>query len=317
MESPTQGEPQLVGAFGNRSGPRSKTGCRTCRERKVKCDERRPFCQRCERSARACEWGPSSRRRRTNPSSGNRQSGLDRVQLAEGEGSESDVGLILSPMSPLAGLLPTLRATSVSGITLATQHHDAVQYYRTVFSLSQDSKNPLYSVPSVLLKTGSSSRTVMHMVLAVGIQQRRLIVGVEQLDDEYSQEREADNHYREALQLLSQDLRKTRLIPRELDCILGALWLMTAYEQRFGNGVGRSIARHLKAVAGVLAANVRISMGEPFGGRAMSCAKVFVDGTQEASYLSSRLIVWLNRSDARASSFGVSGNLNESLAKAF
>ncbi|KPM45235.1 hypothetical protein AK830_g1343 [Neonectria ditissima] len=35
---------------------RSKNGCVTCRTRKIKCDERRPVCQRCANSPLKCDW---------------------------------------------------------------------------------------------------------------------------------------------------------------------------------------------------------------------------------------------------------------------
>lgn len=35
---------------------RSKTGCKTCRVKKVKCDERHPVCKRCERHGLECSW---------------------------------------------------------------------------------------------------------------------------------------------------------------------------------------------------------------------------------------------------------------------
>ncbi|CAK7199499.1 hypothetical protein SEUCBS139899_002179 [Sporothrix eucalyptigena] len=35
---------------------RSRTGCLTCRSRKIKCDERRPACRQCQKAARACRW---------------------------------------------------------------------------------------------------------------------------------------------------------------------------------------------------------------------------------------------------------------------
>lgn len=35
---------------------RSRTGCLTCRTRKVKCDEQRPVCQQCHRGTRSCDW---------------------------------------------------------------------------------------------------------------------------------------------------------------------------------------------------------------------------------------------------------------------
>ncbi|KAI1261164.1 hypothetical protein F5Y18DRAFT_210968 [Xylariaceae sp. FL1019] len=38
------------------SGPRSKTGCLTCRKRHIRCDERHPSCSRCERQGMRCIW---------------------------------------------------------------------------------------------------------------------------------------------------------------------------------------------------------------------------------------------------------------------
>ncbi|KIW00832.1 uncharacterized protein PV09_07592 [Verruconis gallopava] len=44
-----------------RNAPKVKTACRTCKVRKVKCDEARPACNRCIKSGRSCEgygiWG--------------------------------------------------------------------------------------------------------------------------------------------------------------------------------------------------------------------------------------------------------------------
>ncbi|TVY91676.1 Agroclavine dehydrogenase [Lachnellula willkommii] len=36
--------------------PRTRTGCLTCRKRKVKCDEAKPVCSRCQRLQRECTW---------------------------------------------------------------------------------------------------------------------------------------------------------------------------------------------------------------------------------------------------------------------
>ncbi|KAL1887658.1 hypothetical protein Sste5346_010053 [Sporothrix stenoceras] len=52
---------------------RSRTGCLTCRTRKVKCDEQRPVCRQCQRGTRTCDWprhdapgSPQPRPRRPN-----------------------------------------------------------------------------------------------------------------------------------------------------------------------------------------------------------------------------------------------------------
>ncbi|KAF5002743.1 hypothetical protein FGRMN_140 [Fusarium graminum] len=40
----------------DRRKARSRNGCLTCRIRKVKCDERRPVCKKCENSPNKCDW---------------------------------------------------------------------------------------------------------------------------------------------------------------------------------------------------------------------------------------------------------------------
>ncbi|KAI0812421.1 hypothetical protein BC629DRAFT_937907 [Irpex lacteus] len=46
---------------------RSKTGCMTCRQKKVKCDEEKPDCARCRAGGRDCVWpdGGTTRKRTT------------------------------------------------------------------------------------------------------------------------------------------------------------------------------------------------------------------------------------------------------------
>ncbi|RYF46427.1 MAG: Zn(II)2Cys6 transcription factor, partial [Cytophagaceae bacterium] len=36
---------------------RTRTGCLTCRERHLKCDETKPTCNNCAKSQRECNWG--------------------------------------------------------------------------------------------------------------------------------------------------------------------------------------------------------------------------------------------------------------------
>jgi hypothetical protein len=38
------------------SRKRTKTGCLTCRKRRIKCGEERPMCKNCIKSKRHCEW---------------------------------------------------------------------------------------------------------------------------------------------------------------------------------------------------------------------------------------------------------------------
>lgn len=54
--APDQGSPEQSSRSQGlrRSGPRSKTGCSTCKQRRVKCDETKPGCVRCQNLGREC-----------------------------------------------------------------------------------------------------------------------------------------------------------------------------------------------------------------------------------------------------------------------
>ncbi|RGP72357.1 transcriptional regulatory moc3 [Fusarium longipes] len=45
----------LTGKRNNAGGRKVKTGCTTCRIRKIKCDEAKPFCQKCVKTGRTCD----------------------------------------------------------------------------------------------------------------------------------------------------------------------------------------------------------------------------------------------------------------------
>ncbi|KAF2661484.1 hypothetical protein K491DRAFT_710709 [Lophiostoma macrostomum CBS 122681] len=75
---------------------RSKTGCVTCRTRRVKCDEERPVCGQCSKKNRTCSWEtPSFHIRQYQPNENNRagSSSRDRGQVdgEDGVGEEDEV----------------------------------------------------------------------------------------------------------------------------------------------------------------------------------------------------------------------------------
>ncbi|RDW61668.1 hypothetical protein BP5796_11560 [Coleophoma crateriformis] len=62
MSAASQERPRGGGAESKRqraSMPKTKTGCMTCRIRRVKCDEGKPACRRCELTGRLCDGYPS------------------------------------------------------------------------------------------------------------------------------------------------------------------------------------------------------------------------------------------------------------------
>ncbi|RAL60230.1 hypothetical protein DID88_000010 [Monilinia fructigena] len=56
FSAPEQGSPEQTSRSQGlrKSGPRSKTGCSTCKQRRVKCDETKPECIRCQNLGREC-----------------------------------------------------------------------------------------------------------------------------------------------------------------------------------------------------------------------------------------------------------------------
>jgi len=75
-----------------RSGPRSRTGCATCKQRRVRCDEAHPVCGHCARLQLNCYYRPWT-------SSG---SGKERV-AAEGTSVSTDRSLLSTRNDPLQG----------------------------------------------------------------------------------------------------------------------------------------------------------------------------------------------------------------------
>ncbi|KAI9370346.1 hypothetical protein BJX61DRAFT_544718 [Aspergillus egyptiacus] len=60
--SPGSKRPRIRPSRGR--GLRSSTGCLTCRERRVKCDDGKPRCMRCTKSNRICRYAPAAHQRR-------------------------------------------------------------------------------------------------------------------------------------------------------------------------------------------------------------------------------------------------------------
>ncbi|KAH6665573.1 fungal-specific transcription factor domain-containing protein [Halenospora varia] len=80
----------------HRRAPRSKSGCLTCRRRKVRCNEQKPRCSHCERLNLECSWRPSP-----TPSRPIRQAPAPETSQTEyelganiGSSSTSDVALL-------------------------------------------------------------------------------------------------------------------------------------------------------------------------------------------------------------------------------
>lgn len=88
---------------------RSKTGCLTCRVKKIKCDETKPKCQRCSHGQRECTWPDGVPSRKKPGSRRDQKSQQDTPQSSE---------------SPVMETRPSTATSSVSdGSTPPTRDH--------------------------------------------------------------------------------------------------------------------------------------------------------------------------------------------------
>lgn len=255
-----ESSPEPVGL--GRSGPRSKAGCWTCREKKVKCDEGRPICERCIRLGRRCDYVPRQRKKigkrqmrvpgisrpRTQPddyelvpftrdeasstnrcacTSPNAGEALASTQLrSKITWSRAENALLANPLSP-----PSLSACSLA---LSTKDHEAIRHFRTTYAMIQHTKNPRYSVISIIFLLAECNSMVMHMVIALA--RREIAYQSNGEGDDHADFEDAIQHYNAAMRIMAKSV-ETSEGSSNLDIILATLWLMIAYEQKFGDSV--------------------------------------------------------------------------------
>ena len=199
---------------------RRRTGCLSCRERRVKCDERKPSCERCETANIACAGypqmrhvGPEPRRLRQEPLSTD-------MQRPE-PGQIYSCWPVTLPNSPRPDQSPGLGARHVLGYHYFLSRtlpllfpHEHVYFWRDV--LCQEAWGSDY-VHLTLTTLGNLHRAVIIMAARdENIQQNGIY---EKLS--------AVQQYTQALQELANHLDDAKLIP---EVLIGILCLMAYFE---------------------------------------------------------------------------------------
>ncbi|KAK4236150.1 sterol uptake control protein 2 [Achaetomium macrosporum] len=81
------------GIVNRRSHAKSRTGCRTCKRRRIKCDESRPSCRNCEKHAVTCDFATSNAPS-ASPAVSSPQDSLPASQLQGSIASSCDINLL-------------------------------------------------------------------------------------------------------------------------------------------------------------------------------------------------------------------------------
>jgi hypothetical protein len=82
---------------------RTRSGCFTCRSRRIKCDETHPTCERCRKGSRDCVY-PSSTSS-SSSKSGARAAGKSRIHRPQSQGSDSSGKVEVESLSPLEPII--------------------------------------------------------------------------------------------------------------------------------------------------------------------------------------------------------------------
>ncbi|KAJ5101873.1 hypothetical protein NUU61_004095, partial [Penicillium alfredii] len=125
--------PKARGA--GRSGPRRRTGCLTCRARKVRCDESKPSCSNCDRLRLRCVYKPPI--------------ALDSWASSSRPSSESTIPApTASPAAPAPamGRVPAAAAAAAAAATTASQRSPDLNFFNTV--LRSDEHSQTISAPT-------------------------------------------------------------------------------------------------------------------------------------------------------------------------
>lgn len=221
-----------------------------------------------------------------------------------------------------------------SCIELTSDDHEAIRYYRTSLCKLYHTKNPKYSVFSVMFTVAARSQVVMHMILALAgseIDLKRSTSHGRKGEDKCKElgriskiKSRALHHYSLALRLMAdvvgQGAEGSTCV--DLDSILTAVYLMLMYEQMFGSR--RGLSNHLAGAAIIVRHHcahliqprlLAPEVLEPGGHPRQQLAFSHPSSSQprQISQYSARLLSRVALSDAAATSYGIGGDVIEAL----
>lgn len=217
--------------------------------------------------------------------------------------------------------------SSACSLDLTSADHEAIRYFRTTFARIQHTKNPDYSLFSIIFTLAEDEPMVMHALLALGgneIEFRRHSNsdGIVSHTPATEQGRRSKwthvQHYSAALGLLADAIGAAddgRQL--ELDPIFAVLYLMLVYEQKYGDGSCSGLSNHLAGAALIVKHRCRnlsyqISKRGWQGAPVLTRAKQLQGPTDEPglSLFVTRLLVWIALCDSTAATFGIGGQFN-------
>ncbi|KAE8336564.1 hypothetical protein BDV24DRAFT_141482 [Aspergillus arachidicola] len=216
-----------------RNAPRSRTGCATCRTRKIKCDETHPSCVRCVNAQMQCEWIHKTPRKvsRSRPA----------LKVSKGPGLQRTY----HPLRP-RNIDASMHFTSLflpDSHCLSSSEREYFEFFPHTSMVRWLGKPWQWaSLHYVYSHIAPHSSVVTRMILAISATELEGIRHVERLrsdqiasHDQWPGEA-GTSHYQSALREFQLILSNSQgsLSPHEVDEISTAFFLMVTYEYLFG-----------------------------------------------------------------------------------
>ena len=208
--------------------------------------------------------------------------------------------------------------SSASSLELTAADHEAIRYFRTTFARVHHTKNPDFSVYSIMFTIAEREALVMQAVLALGgrdIESRR--PESKSSGQLVRQQRWGYlRHYSAALRRLADSLLTGphgQSLP-DLDVSCTALYLMLLYEQKYGDAECHGLSNHLRGAAMIFrqwGQTISEQLDAPQLGNLPVLSRNADSG--HLSLYSARIIIWISLCDATAASYGIGGPVNVAL----
>ncbi|KAJ3549023.1 hypothetical protein NM208_g723 [Fusarium decemcellulare] len=215
----------------------------------------------------------------------------------------------------LSSLSITAPDTGACSVVFTAADHESVRYFRTSFAKLHHTKNPDFSLYSLMFRIAKKDAIVMHMVLALGGR-----------EIEFRRNKRADDnlgvnsplwHYSSALKKMAAVVGDEDAGHLDLDSVNTALYLMLLYEQKYGDEKCSGVTNHLNGASLILQHQCREKLPldvQPGALVSTHNAQQYNTNTTISVY-SARLLVWIALLDGAAASCGVGGQLNGTLHK--
>ncbi|KAF4627939.1 hypothetical protein G7Y89_g10215 [Cudoniella acicularis] len=264
---------------------RSKTGCLTCRKRKLKCDETRPTCSKCTSQCFSCEWPKETICRSKSQLQASHHALLGRRALERRS-------QLATTFTPLRSSLRETLWECANSVALTPSDRHSLDFFSSSVTCGRYGFGQWCTLQYIARDVAPSSSGVLRMMLALSASEMHKISSQKSISPKAPGVDPGIYHYNLALKHLRDCLDQRVGGAWSAGAIIATIFFMVQYEMQFSTSVKR-VKAHFAGLWAV------ISTHPLFQGKGSSCkVPPRPDGNSGTTVdthfvLSCQLIVWL------------------------